>query len=741
MRPVHEHSIGSRALCERPDLGFEKVSFVPMLRTSLLAAFAATSLAMIAVGCGSDPVANPTPTVDQTGRVPVALPDGTSKACADPGTTQAINELFLGDTNRDGTPNTTNGWKEYGFNLDALISTKTSTNLCQPREGGAKASIYPDGNEGIDNSFGKNILPIILGLASDLSATANESIQQGDFTIMLDISKLGTDCTGAAGKLYAGAKLVDGAGMELTPKFDGTDEWPLSRELLENPSDPASAKIKFPQAYVAGKTWVSGTKGTVSIQLTISGFTISLDIMKQYAGHAHASPKKWALVDGDVAMFESAAICMYLAERAPGRGQSPRPGPRALGRPQGVDQQRRLQDVHQHHRGPGRTTARPVFPGDGRSPRASARTPAHPRECRGDGHGTRARPLRCAPGCLSARPARRGAHARRARARPRSLVDLESATGIRRGRLEALLKILAVDGVVAKDGSAWAATGEPYVHDHAKWDSLAATRRGEADLMRRYAHGRGCLMAFLQQALDDPSPAPCGRCSVCTGRLPEPGARPTAASIGSPIGKIKIGRDIEPHLERMRHAARLANRFGATYVRVFSFFIEQGDDPDRHRDEVIRRMAAIARIAEEHDVVALHENEKHIFGDIPRRCVDIVESVGSPHLRLIMDPANFVQCDVHPFTDGYASMRPYLEYMHIKDAEFGADDVLPAGEGHGQVREVVRALAADGFDGFFSLEPHLGQFDAFGGMCGPELWTVAHTAFTRLLAEEAIAYQ
>ena len=114
---------------------------------------------------------------------------------------------------------------------------------------------------------------------------------------------------------------------------------------------------------------------------------------------------------------------------------------------------------------------------------------------------------------------------------PRSLVDLESATGIRRGRLEALLKILAVDGVVAKDGSAWAATGEPYVHDDAKWDSLAATRRGEADLMRRYAHGRGCLMAFLQQALDDPSPAPCGRCSVCTGELPAPGARPSDARL------------------------------------------------------------------------------------------------------------------------------------------------------------------------------------------------------------------
>ena len=42
--------------------------------------------------------------------------------------------------------------------------------------------------------------------------------------------------------------------------------------------------------------------------------------------------------------------------------------------------------------------------------------------------------------------------------------------------------------------------------------------------MRNYASGRGCLMAFLQTALDDPDPQPCGRCSVCTGHLPPPGA-------------------------------------------------------------------------------------------------------------------------------------------------------------------------------------------------------------------------
>ena len=110
---------------------------------------------------------------------------------------------------------------------------------------------------------------------------------------------------------------------------------------------------------------------------------------------------------------------------------------------------------------------------------------------------------------------------------PQGVLALENATAIRRGRLEGLLKILAVDEVVRREGSAWALTGTPWRFDAERWQALALVREREAGLMRAFAAGQGCLMRFLQQALDDPAPTDCGRCSVCTGRLPGPGARPS----------------------------------------------------------------------------------------------------------------------------------------------------------------------------------------------------------------------
>lgn len=212
------------------------------------------------------------------------------------------------------------------------------------------------------------------------------------------------------------------------------------------------------------------------------------------------------------------------------------------------------------------------------------------------------------------------------------------------------------------------------------------------------------------------------------------------SAIGSPIGKVAIGEPIAPELERMRRIAGIAHEFGTTIVRVFSFFIPEGEPPARYRQRVIDQMAALALIAEEHGLVLAHENEKEIYGDLPERCADLITAVGSPALRATFDPANFVQCGVRPYRDGYPLLRPYLVYLQVKDALAATGEVVPAGQGDGELRETLAALAGDGFDGFVSIEPHLAAAGRYGGFSGPDGFRRAAQALKHILDDLAIPY-
>ena len=214
----------------------------------------------------------------------------------------------------------------------------------------------------------------------------------------------------------------------------------------------------------------------------------------------------------------------------------------------------------------------------------------------------------------------------------------------------------------------------------------------------------------------------------------------SVSSIGSPIGKINIEDDFTAHLTRMDRALTVARKLNAPYIRVFSFFLRPDQPPAVHRDEVIRRMRVLADMAHTAGVVLLHENEKEIFGDVPDRVLDIVESVNLPSLKLAWDAANFVQVGVTPFTEAYPILRPHTAYIQIKDAVMATGDVVPAGEGDGQLRDTIRALATDGFDGFFSMEPHLGSAHHLGGFSGPENFIRATKAFTGILQDQGIDY-
>lgn len=208
--------------------------------------------------------------------------------------------------------------------------------------------------------------------------------------------------------------------------------------------------------------------------------------------------------------------------------------------------------------------------------------------------------------------------------------------------------------------------------------------------------------------------------------------------IGSPVGKVPLEHDADEHRARFRRCLDVAQRVEAPFVRVFSFRTE---DRDRDRDAVLRRMAELAQDAEAAGVVVVHENESGTYGNTPERCRDLVEAVGSPALRLTWDPANYVAEGVRPADDAYAVVRPYVVHLQIKDKVASTSTVVPAGAGDGQIPETLRALAGDGFDGVFALEPHLGHSETGTPFSGPELFTQAHEAFTDLLREQGVAYR
>jgi sugar phosphate isomerase/epimerase len=207
------------------------------------------------------------------------------------------------------------------------------------------------------------------------------------------------------------------------------------------------------------------------------------------------------------------------------------------------------------------------------------------------------------------------------------------------------------------------------------------------------------------------------------------------SAIGSPIGKIGIGDPIEPELDRMRRIADVAHELDTSLVRVFSFFIPEGEPPERYRQQVIDRLAALTELAASNDLILAHENEKLIYGDTPERCADLITTIGSPALRATFDAANFVQCGVRPHTEGFDLLRPHLEYVQIKDALAETGEVVPAGQGDGEVRQTLKALTDDNFDGYLSLEPHLAAAGQFGGYSGPDGFRTAARALKDLLIE------
>jgi L-ribulose-5-phosphate 3-epimerase len=154
-------------------------------------------------------------------------------------------------------------------------------------------------------------------------------------------------------------------------------------------------------------------------------------------------------------------------------------------------------------------------------------------------------------------------------------------------------------------------------------------------------------------------------------------------------------------------ALRIAELTGAPIIRVFSYW--RTVQPEACFDRIVRTLEDLARQAAPHARVIALENEHACNIATAEETAHVLAAVDHPNLQVVWDPANAYVSGETPYPDGYRRL-PASRIAHVHTKDCLIVDRHPAwsalGEGTIDWKGQLRALAADGYPGYLSLETH-----------------------------------
>lgn len=278
----------------------------------ILFALAAVSAAVAAVHCSTEEKSDgggrsTSNRVGGPGQPPAPLDDAPPASGA--GIVVAMSKIWVGDTDGEFKPSR-DAWKAFGHNIDGLASTPSDSQHCTPKEFGDPAEIQVDGPDGIDNSFGQNVLYKLSSIAKGVSYGITRAIDLGQVTFIIKLanfgsgnqSKVDTLLYGGGFRLFDGqapGTITDASPDQLTdaglvrlpdgnvvdpvcqfcepPAWSGDDLWPIVYETVENGSLDAP-KLRFPDGYVVNGTYVVQPTEDVLLSIPLRGVALDLVI-------------------------------------------------------------------------------------------------------------------------------------------------------------------------------------------------------------------------------------------------------------------------------------------------------------------------------------------------------------------------------------------------------------------------------------------------------------------------------
>lgn len=172
-----------------------------------------------------------------------------------------------------------------------------------------------------------------------------------------------------------------------------------------------------------------------------------------------------------------------------------------------------------------------------------------------------------------------------------------------------------------------------------------------------------------------------------------------------------ITADFQKDLDELHRSIPRMKRLGTKIIRIMSYPNDGLEEP-AWKNEVIRRIKALAAIAEQEGVVLGHENCDGWGAQSPETLKTLLEEVNSLALQVIFDTGN-------PITHGgttedvwtfYQAAKPWICHFHIKDAyRNDNNEVIHCypGEGWADLKAIMSDLLQNGYQGYFSMEPHI----------------------------------
>jgi len=184
--------------------------------------------------------------------------------------------------------------------------------------------------------------------------------------------------------------------------------------------------------------------------------------------------------------------------------------------------------------------------------------------------------------------------------------------------------------------------------------------------------------------------------------------------------------DFQYCIDALKRAIPRMHALGTKLLRGMSFGVVKDTEPDSPEIEhtIIEKLAHLVKMCEDADVLYLHENCANYGGMSHNHTLKLIEKIKSPNFKLVFDTGNPVGTDRRigepPYQkqsswEFYSNVKDFIAYMHIKDCRFAGesegafpnrDHTFP-GEGEGDVERIVRDLLINGYDGGFSIEPHI----------------------------------